>query len=579
MNKLVAYITLLILSVSVSQAAIQSETVIGSVVEGRESSINIDDVVVGQSITPHIYIYKANSATDNLELVNKAWHSGLFSRTSRDTISVSMSQEPVWARLELYNPQDHIQQYKLMVGASWVDFVDVYFLVANQQTLHWKTGDEVAGAPYFEPAVVYIASLPIPPGKSVVYVRAQSIDPLALTLSLAATEEFTTLVSRESHAYGLLYGFLLAFILYNLILYSALKQKRLLLYSLYLMTFLVMNLSYTGRSMSWLWADIPEINRYAMPFFMVMLPFCGLLFARSALEMDKLASRLSIWVKGLQWAGLLLLLPAIVFDAHEAAAWIGFGSLTIFIPTMVVLGVVMLKHGQIFSRYFLAAAITAMAGSAITEFAIWGFIPFTSITFHAMEFGMMLDAFILAVGLSQHVRQQRKQRKQAELMARVDALTNLFNRRGFYEVADPQSILAVRHSRPLSLIMIDLDHFKPLNDHYGHNVGDRVLVEFGKLISQNLRTNDIAARWGGEEFVVLLPETSVSEANTLAERLREMTLEIELEGSFPAGTLSASFGIAALTQEQTLEAMMAAADSALYKAKSLGRDRVEIYSN
>jgi diguanylate cyclase (GGDEF)-like protein len=541
--------------------------------------VDVDEYNAGQSITALSNIYLADTTTDNIEDVIRIWQDGHFSKTTRNTISTGMSQQPVWVRLALVNKNSEIQYRQLLLGASWVDYIDVYFVSPDADVLHWQAGDEVAGAPYFEPALGYVTALPIPPGESAVYIRAQSVDPLVLSLSMTSPENLPALVSSTGHAYGLLYGFLFAFIIYNLILFSALKQRRLLFYSLYLLTFLVMNLSYTGRMLGWVWSELPFVNRYAMPLVMVLLPLSGLRFARSALEMKTFAPKLATWITRLQWSGLLLLLPCMVFDLHELAAWVGFTALTVFIPVMVILGVVMLKHGQIFSRYFLAAAIAAMAGSAITEFAIWGFIPFTAITFHAMEFGMMLDATILAVGLSQHVRQQRKQRKQAEILARVDALTQLFNRRGFYEFADPQCVLAVRHCRPLSLIMIDLDHFKPLNDNYGHSVGDKVLVEFGKLISQNLRTNDIAARWGGEEFVVLLPETSVLEANTLAERLREMTLKIQLEGSFPAGTQSASFGIATLTQEQTLEAMMAAADSALYKAKSLGRNRVEIHSN
>ncbi len=540
------------------------------------SVVDIDDYNNGQSVTALSNIYLADAATDNLDDVIQLWQDGQFSKITRNTISTGMSQHPVWVQLSLINTNSETQYRQLLLGASWVDYIDVYFISPDADVLHWQTGDEVAGAPYFEPALGYVTALSIPPGESAVYIRAQSVDPLVLSLSMASPENLPALVSSTGHAYGVLYGFLFAFILYNVILFSALKQRRLLFYSLYLLTFLVMNLSYTGRLLGWVWSDIPYVNRYAMPLVMVLLPLSGLRFARSALEMETVAPQFAVWVKRLQWSGLVLLLPCIVFDLHELAAWVGFTALTVFIPVMVILGVVMLKYGQIFSRYFLAAAIAAMAGSAITEFAIWGFIPFTPLTFHAMEYGMMLDATILAVGLSQHVRQQRKQRKHAELMARLDALTQLYNRRGFYDFAEPQFSLANRHSRPLSVIMIDLDHFKPLNDTHGHSVGDRVLVAFSEQINKNLRANDIAARWGGEEFVVLLPETSASEAAMLAERLREHISKITLDGYFSEDDLSASFGVAGMQNEENLEVLLASADDALYKAKSAGRNCVKI---
>lgn len=540
------------------------------------SVINVDEYNAGQSVTALSNIYLADAATDNLDDVIQLWQDGHFSKTTRNTISTGMSQQPVWVRLALVNKNNETQYRQLLLGASWVDYIDVYFVSPDADVLRWQTGDEVAGAPYFEPALGYVTALSIPPGESAVYIRAQSVDPLVLSLSMTSLENLPALVSSTGHAYGILYGFLFAFILYNVILFSALKQRRLLFYSFYLLTFLVMNLSYTGRMLGWVWSDIPFVNRYAMPLVMVLLPLSGLRFARSALEMKTFAPKLATWITRLQWSGLLLLLPCMVFDLHELAAWVGFTALTVFIPVMVMLGVVMLKHGQIFSRYFLAAAIAAMAGSAITEFAIWGFIPFTPITFHAMEFGMMLDATILAVGLSQHVRQQRKQRKHAELMARLDALTQLYNRRGFYELAEPQFSLAKRHGLPLSVIMIDLDHFKPLNDTHGHSVGDQVLVAFAEQINSNLRTNDIAARWGGEEFVVLLPETSASEAAMLAERLREHISKITLDGYFSEDDLSASFGVGGMQNEENLEVLLASADDALYKAKSAGRNCVEI---
>lgn len=151
----------------------------------------------------------------------------------------------------------------------------------------------------------------------------------------------------------------------------------------------------------------------------------------------------------------------------------------------------------------------------------------------------------------------------------IDPLTKLYNR-NFFDVHLGQEVSKVqRYQHPLSLIIGDIDHFKRINDTYGHLVGDIVLTEFGKILRMHCRQSDIPVRWGGEEFAILLPETGLKGGIVLAERIRQT---IETYPFKDVGHITASFGVASLTGNR--QELIERADSALYKAKKSGRNKV-----
>ena len=173
----------------------------------------------------------------------------------------------------------------------------------------------------------------------------------------------------------------------------------------------------------------------------------------------------------------------------------------------------------------------------------------------------------------------QEQQSQLEHLAREDALTGLANRRRFEERAKEECLRAQRYHHPLSVLLADLDHFKSINDTYGHAFGDAVLKDIGQTLLRHCRTSDLCARHGGEEFAILLPETELIEAYKVAERL--CTAVRNLVFPQPSGIMhvTVSFGAASINHDraQTLEELLEQADQALYAAKRNGRDRVEIY--
>lgn len=165
------------------------------------------------------------------------------------------------------------------------------------------------------------------------------------------------------------------------------------------------------------------------------------------------------------------------------------------------------------------------------------------------------------------------QESNAELrqLAATDVLTRLWNRRHFEQAASTAMGLAERYGDPLSLIMFDIDHFKSINDRWGHQAGDRVLIEMAQRVRASLRAVDVLARWGGEEFVVMVPHGESSEAIQVAEKVRERVAAEPFPG---VGTVTASFGVSQFVVGESADSWIQRADEALYRAKREGRNRV-----
>ena len=161
-----------------------------------------------------------------------------------------------------------------------------------------------------------------------------------------------------------------------------------------------------------------------------------------------------------------------------------------------------------------------------------------------------------------------------ENISRTDMLTGLANRREFRDRLDKEALRQARHQRPLSIVMFDLDHFKRINDTYGHPAGDKVLARFGQILRNVTRTKtDLAARFGGEEFVLMLPETDQSGARQVAEKIAARLSREKFRVDGKSFNVTTSAGIAASVNGNTDEALKLA-DDLLYKAKQAGRNRI-----
>jgi diguanylate cyclase (GGDEF)-like protein len=168
--------------------------------------------------------------------------------------------------------------------------------------------------------------------------------------------------------------------------------------------------------------------------------------------------------------------------------------------------------------------------------------------------------------------------RKIQLEANTDELTGLYNRRYMYQQLDSMIRKIKRYKRPYSLLLCDLDHFKSINDNHGHSCGDMVLVETANRMKSSLRNEDIAARWGGEEFLIILPETDSTAAFQVAEKLRQQLSAQMFDCNDKKLSISMSIGVLQVNSGTRKEDLLNQVDDALYEAKHLGRNRTHIYA-
>jgi polar amino acid transport system substrate-binding protein len=168
------------------------------------------------------------------------------------------------------------------------------------------------------------------------------------------------------------------------------------------------------------------------------------------------------------------------------------------------------------------------------------------------------------------IKKEKKLEKKLIELSEKDGLTKIYNRRKIDEILEEEIKVAKRYNEDLSLIFFDIDHFKKINDTYGHKVGDEVLIELTQLIKKNIRESDFFGRWGGEEFMIVFPHTDLNSAVLLAEKLRKIIEYSKIGGI----RVTCSFGVTEIVKYDTIETCSSRVDKLLYISKESGRNRV-----
>jgi len=198
---------------------------------------------------------------------------------------------------------------------------------------------------------------------------------------------------------------------------------------------------------------------------------------------------------------------------------------------------------------------------------------------HSMEDYAMMQQLYLNVELQKEIQERKKVQDKLEALATIDGLTKIYNRRYFSELADREIQKSRRTGREIMLLFMDIDHFKKVNDKWGHDTGDKVLVKISNTCLRSIREIDLVGRLGGEEFAFLLPEINIENAVLTAERIRKLVEEASIIVGTETIKVTVSFGVAAYDSNNcdSLDALIKKADTALYKAKENGRNRVEVF--
>jgi diguanylate cyclase (GGDEF)-like protein len=520
------------------------------------------------------YLKEQDSALDLTQAMS-AYREGKFVACDTPILTFGMGSRPVWIAFEVKNDTVAQQLRRLDVETSWLDKLDVYFLTDDKTVASYELGDSKPFSlrpikrRFFEIDHIF------PVGSSRVLMRIETSDPIVVPIFLRTVDESLSAEVWQNYSYGVLYGFLLGLMAFNLMLYATLKSKNYLFYSAYLASYLLLNIVYTGHGFTWLWPEQTWFQYMFPPFSMVMYALGGLLFAAQFLNTRVNFPR---WHKSIIWLSFLVVVSLVILPImglKSAQMAMAFTFVFVFCAIMPVLGVISLRSGYMPARYFLYGASVAMTGAFFTDLSVAGVLPFNELTYRASELGMMVDAILFSLALAYQYRIIQEEKVRAEGLARIDPLTGLCNRRAFYEITKTYWNSAIRNDRDATVVMLDVDHFKHVNDTYGHDNGDKVLIAIASVLTQSARESDVVARWGGEEFILFLPETSCAEAIILAERLRVSISQLRVDYQGGCISFTSSFGVAQRTDAfTTIDELIVLADKLLYLSKKEGRNIV-----
>ena len=296
-------------------------------------------------------------------------------------------------------------------------------------------------------------------------------------------------------------------------------------------------------------------------------PFC-LLFAFIPWLNHKGHTRLASWLVGLALPSLLV---SIMSAAQGSYLDLHYYFLAFALIPSMFFGLQQWRALAFFFVLNMAAFLYAEYMTVAPDPTLYGLAPWLVSAMRAGYKVTTLFTLLFALLLAEYSASTNETR--LETLSTTDRLTGIANRLHLDTVLDKEFARAERQSTPFSIILLDIDKFKSVNDTYGHPVGDTVLVEVSKVLKSNLRSYDLVGRWGGEEFLVICSETTAADAATVAEKLRAA---LAVHPIAVAGSQTASFGVTTYRTGDELGDMVRRADEALYRAKQGGRNKVEI---
>lgn len=379
---------------------------------------------------------------------------------------------------------------------------------------------------------------------------------------------------------ALMVGILLALIIFNFLLYFSSRSLDNVYYALYLISgavWIALSYGLLGNMFN-LFGDIAlqfHLSLMAMAAFLILF--------MTAIFDTKKSFPTEHKVLSVMLAILVIDFTYGIFDIVGALSYASSLAAIMIIITLSV-GLSIWRKGHPLALYFLLGHGFFFTFNALAVLYYKSILDFSYITKHGVGIGIMLEALMLAFIVAYRIKmleQVKASQEQLRIEAQTDSLTGLYNRRYFHRRANELLHKAKAQDVAMAVLAIDLDDFKQVNDAYGHQVGDKVLVELAKLLRESCRSHDVVARFGGEEFVMLLYRTSLESAEAIAETLRRQVRTLAFDNIVNEDLLvTVSVGVTAVDLNiSSIELALHDADTALYQAKGSGRDRVCVYGD
>jgi len=494
--------------------------------------------------------------------------------TKTSVLARGIDSGAIWLVATVLNPTSESLSRRVSVRTGWLERVDFFFVPAGRPPQQFVSGDALPLNQRSIPKRIASADFSFEPGETQLLVRVETADPMVAPLYMSTMAISQDHEQFETVLYSFIYGVMFALSALTLMLFSVLRQPRYLSYSLYTGSFVAMTASYNGIGMALLWPEATAWQQWAPPLLMLCFTSSGLVFAMNFLNTRHHRPLLHRGIQAIILGYFALLSVFFVLGNQGHALKLAFVVVPIFSGLMLYMGISSWMGGNQSARYFMFGTLLSAIGASITALTVAGLVPYTKLGFYAVDIGMVGDALLLMLALADLVRKNEEARLIAERTARIDLLTGLNNRRGFLPVAESLWNLVSRQHRPICVVMADIDHFKDINDQYGHATGDKVLKAIASELDRSSRESDILARWGGEEFMLLLPETDEAEAFQVVERFRRNVEQLVVKDRGNEIRCTISAGIAGRDATHiTLNQVIIRADERLYQAKVQGRNQ------
>jgi diguanylate cyclase (GGDEF)-like protein len=376
------------------------------------------------------------------------------------------------------------------------------------------------------------------------------------------------------------FGALMAMALAALLIWLVLPDSLFILYATLFGLQAVYIAYLSGQAFSWpLFSYALPLNAHAWNVPAALGGAVSCLFVREITDLKHFSAR-AYRVFGWLASSFVLLSVANLAKVIGVGSWVANIGNALFLGTALFTVVVVYmawRRGSRAAGLFLIAW-ALLVGVTITTAASLLFAQADPrLIYYAIPLSMVAAAVLVALSVADRLREQQRALTEAERRAQTDSLTGVLNRRSLIERLDAACLRAQARALPIALLFIDLDHFKAINDSFGHSAGDACLVALIAPIQAELRQSDVIGRFGGEEFVVLLSSADAVAARAIAERIRQGVADLKIEGFGAPIRMTCSIGVAT---SDTLgvwgEHFIAHADSAVYAAKSGGRNQVQI---
>ena len=536
-----------------------------------------------------------------------------WQKSTMTTPGFGFTQSAYWFRIGLETVEE--QRRLLEVDYPLLDEITLYLFVEGELIQMIETGDVKPFADRPLKFREFILPLALPEyGEVSLYLRVKSAGAVEVPLNLWSANAFYEQDEKETAILGLFFGIILVMLLYNLFVYLRVYEPAYIYYVLYVGTFGMFMLSMTGWGYKYLWPQAFQFQQYNTALFITISGIFVCRFIHYFLDLPHNAPRIKLILNALVVILLVLLCLLPLTSYHtivQAALAITFAIAMIALYS----GIVLWRQGEVSARYFTIAWSTFLLAVLFATLEKFAVIATSHWAAFLLPLGMALEVTLLSLALGERINSEKQHRIKAQeeiidvqekhqreleekvnertmeleeanaklrLLASIDGLTGIYNRRHFYERATQSINVAKRYKRPISIIMLDIDLFKQVNDNYGHDVGDMVLKHVVATIRKTNRETDIFGRLGGEEFGTLLVEAASKEAAlNVAERIRLAVEAAPLEYAGDSIGITVSQGVCAIDPTEpylTIEQMLKIADNALYQAKETGRNKVVVLS-